>query len=69
MDFRRRYLNRLARIETPELKIGMDNDERREQSYDYYELRNYAKDLKRNWRDDVAKKRLSDLVVKLRLNV
>ena len=64
-EFTRDYLNRLARIRTPSSVTMEDHDE----CYDYCQLRNYAKYLLRDEKDETARERLSYLVVKLGVGV
>jgi hypothetical protein len=73
INFNRDYLERLARISTPEWKEGMRNDERTQQCYDYRQLRDAAKDLLEDTADLVslkkAENKVSELVKKLKIKI
>ena len=55
-------------IKTPKWEKEIDSGERKEQIYDYCQLRNYTKDLLENPKDEASKEKLSKLIIKLNLN-
>lgn len=67
MEFNEDYLKRLASIETPKWEMGILNDEREQQCYEYCELRNAAKSLLKNPKDREAEGKLSELIKKLKM--
>jgi len=67
MELTQEYLERLAGTETPKYK-GMYDEDRQEQAQNYCELRNSAKDLLINPKDNQAREKLSQLIKKLGLN-
>ena len=67
MKLTQKYLERLADTETPKY-AGMYDGERQEQAQYYCELRNSAKDLLINPKDNQAREKLSQLIKKLGLN-
>ena len=65
MIFDKSYLERLARVETPDNVLITDY----QRCYDYCQLRNSAKDLLRNQGDERTKRRLSRLMLKLKVGI
>ena len=65
LKFDKDYLEKLARLETPDRITLQDY----QACYDYCQLRNSAKDLLRNPKNRRQEKRLSGLILKLRLGI
>ena len=65
MSFSRDYLGRITETETP---TYLDIATNFEAIYDHCQLRNAARDLLQNPEDAVAQRKLSHLIVKLRVN-
>ncbi len=61
------YLEMLANIETPALSGGFGVKENHQIYHDYCQLRNSAKDLLSNPQDTEARRKLSELIIKLEL--
>jgi len=69
MKFRRRYLEKIATVETPKWNPGMYDEDKEEQVKDYCDLRNYAKDLLLDTKKKEAREKLSELVIKLGIQI
>jgi len=65
MGFDNGYLGKLAVLETPQDIALQDYQE----VYDYCQLRNSAKDLLRNPKSKRAERRLSGLILKLKIGI
>jgi hypothetical protein len=63
------YLEVLANIETPALSGGFGVEENHQIYHDYCQLRNSAKDLLSNPQDTEARRKLSELIKKLSINI